>query len=195
MFKTYNSNTKQLKNNLNLSPIKHFKLKKLLNNIPNKYAENHTKNSFELKKSLSSFKTEYEHFNNDQVKTNKYGFKSFQVPRIDNIDSKKNDQSMSLPVSPRLKLINSKMIKSLSKGDFYEENEKMKEILNTNRQKELLSSFPNINNILNQNHIKNVQLNLKNNKIMGEKYDPFNYRLDLFKSNIRRNSYGALYQH
>jgi hypothetical protein len=197
MFSTFTSTTKPKKFNINLSPIKQFRSNKLLNNKANKYYENHLKNSLELKKSLSSFKSENEEFfMKEKSQNSKNGFKSFQVPRTDNLGTQSLDVSESTPlISPRIRLINSKIVKTISNGNYLQENQKMKEILKTARQKELTLKFPNINNILNQNEIQNADVRLINNKIMGERYNPFNYRLDLFKSAIRRNTYGALYQH
>jgi hypothetical protein len=161
----------------------------------NKYDENYEATYHNLNKALSGFKN---NFNTIDYKAISNGFKSSSVPRVDNILKKTpicNKQSSKV-TSQTFKLMNDKLNKVVEVGNIDNENERLKKYLHTIQHQDLHQHrLPNISKIAMQDKIKNVLIPVRNNKIMGEKYNPNNFHLDVLKSTTKRNVYGALHQH
>jgi hypothetical protein len=106
------------------------------------------------------------------------GFKSNAVPRVEPL--------INLTPSNRFKRIENKILQSIDSINM--QNEKFKDILKDSK------NLPNIKEISSQREILNKFLP-STGKFMGEKYNPHNFIYNFQKSAIRRNKYGALFQH
>jgi hypothetical protein len=126
-------------------------------------------------------------------KRKKYdGFTSYQVPRTE--PEYKEEFRKSRLVTDRI--YNSVYNPCVQNQDINEENERLKAIyLNqTNRNFLKSNKLPQISLIVNQPKTLLKNTNTSSTKMMGGKYNPFNYH-GTSKNWTKRNYLGALYQH
>lgn len=143
-----------------------------------KYIENHEENLKNLSKSVKDF---FKRKSNISV----HGFRADEIPHI-----------VSSPRSPCSIEFMKRIEKTLPRFKKEEdENKKFDTILKTIKKYESNSKYPKLKNILNQGEIKNIEIFLGNNKIMGEKYNPLNFYHCSSKTNKRRNLHGATFEH
>ena len=170
-------------------------INKPFNEGGDKYSPNIIKELDSLKKGYtnrSQFLGESKGFNENR--TSPLGFKSYAVPRIENVLHNSGIRNES---SPTFKMQNLK-INRITRNTFNnvdQEYEKMKNVLNEMERNEMSNHFPKIATIFNQNKIRNISIPCINSKIMGEKYNPMNSYYDNLASATRRNQYGALFNH
>lgn len=147
--------------------------------------------------------TDYPNFS----RTKYDGFASYQVPRIDHLiqfDEKKRINATFGNFNNRIKHIldfergdknlngNDDLISVCSK-----ENEKFKNIIVNNLNNEFLtnSKLPRIAHVVNQPKLLFSRNNNGNSKMMGGKYNPYNYEAAKPKNMTKRNVFGALFNH
>jgi hypothetical protein len=115
------------------------------------------------------------------------GFKSTQVPRVDTFSPRLNKSPSE--IEEKFKIINKKLKMSINPElNFEKENKKIKEILKNGIDLPIIKAISQ-SSMPTEKHIS------YKGKYMGEKYNPTNYEYHFMKSVIRRNVYGALYQH
>jgi hypothetical protein len=125
-------------------------------------------------------------------KKNYDGFTSYQVPRI-NPEYKEEFRKTKIMTE---KISNSVYNPTSANTDVNEENERLRNILMNQTNKNFLNSkqLPQISVIVNQPKTLLKKTNTSNTKMMGGKYNPFNYH-GTNKNWTKRNYLGALYQH
>jgi hypothetical protein len=126
-------------------------------------------------------------------RTKKYdGFTYYDVPRTE--PSYKEEFRKSKIVSN--KIYNSIYNPTCITVDINEQNERLRSIFNTQTNKSFLKSnkLPHIEVIVNQPKTLLKKTNTSTTKMMGGKYNPFNYH-GTNKNWTKRNYLGALYQH
>lgn len=183
-----------------------------------KYKEDHLQGLKRLKQNLrnynslrdnysvtSSNELKYNHtssgFFSASVKRNdSLAFRSSQDPNIkkeirlhtaNGVDSKPTSSNFKFKIFTKSLLT----AFNLDKQDDIEELKRMQRIIKNNENLEKIEKLPKIATICNQQKLKNIQIKLKSNKIMGEKYNPMNFYHNQSKSTTRRNINGALFQH
>jgi hypothetical protein len=115
----------------------------------------------------------------NNLMNNTCGFKSTNVPRVQSIIEQKTP-------SNKFKLYTDRILKSVD--SVKNQNEKFKIILKEKVNLEKIKDIANQKEILNKNLPST-------GKFMGEKYNPHNFIYNFQKSSVRRNKYGALFQH
>ncbi len=114
-----------------------------------------------------------------KVAKSNLGFSLNDIPRVDNVAG-----AVTKPPSKLFKLLNDKMLHSI---DSIEETEKkLSSFIKTN--------MPEIKGITDNRMIKKEK-SPSPGKFMGENYNPHNYVYNFQKSRIKRNTFGALFQH
>lgn len=83
----------------------------------------------------------------------------------------------------------------IDENECEDSTEKFNKIIEHNEYLEGKNHLPKISLILNQERLKSIKIKLKNNKIMGEKYNPMNFYHNQSKSTTRRNINGGLFLH
>lgn len=135
-----------------------------------------------LKSSLSSANLTHKN-----AESSYKGFKSTEVPRVDTFSPRLSNSPSE--IAEKFKIINKKLKMTINpEQNFEKENKKIKEILKNGIDLPIIKAISQIS-IPTEKHIS------YKGKYMGEKYNPSNYEYHFMKSVIRRNVYGALYQH
>jgi hypothetical protein len=143
------------------------------------------------------------------MNTTKYnGFPSYAVPRTENLNiSETNSTTCANFYNNKIKntiaLSNNGNFSRVHTEEDYlsvcsKENDKCQYILTTQTDSTHSGPLlPHINSYSKQPKTPKMFILGKNisSKQMGERYNPFNYDLTRTKSNIRRNVYGALFNH
>jgi hypothetical protein len=197
---------------VDMSPIKHLKCKLMKNNFSQtKYKENYIKKFDDLKSLNNNHLNDLVkfniHVNNVKNNTNSIsrsplGFSSYKVPRVHNsmdlsgIKIKlENSKFNTINMSPNHKLYNDKITKIFENKNTLEESKRINRIIESVEQMEMSNTLPKISTICSQNQMQTVSIQLRNHKVMGEKYNPLNFYHGKSKSTVRRNNHGALYEH
>ena len=117
-----------------------------------------------------------------------------------NYDNKSNQiesQNFQTNPNPKFQIYEKSLLRTFNIDKKENDNalEKMQKIIKHNEYLEAINQLPKISAILSQEKLKSVEIKLKSNKIMGERYNPLNFYHNQSKSTTRRNIYGGLFLH
>ena len=169
-----------------------------------KYKEDHVQQLNNLKESLRGIdaddnsKKTPKLFSSHKKRNNSLGFTFNQIPNVHHDINSKNSNLSPRSPNPKFQIFKNRLLKTFNidkQLDNTNELERFEKILEHNDYLETHHMLPKISVIFNQEKIKNVEIKLKSNKIMGEKYNPLNFYHNQSKSTTRRNIYGSLFQH
>ena len=172
--------------------------------IGSRYKEDHVQQLNTLKETLKKLdiddnsKKTPKLFLSNKKRNNSLGFTFNHVPNLHHDLNFKNSYLFTRNPNPKFQIFNNRLLKTFNidkQIDNTHELERFEKIIEHNDYLESLHKLPKISVIFNQEKIKNIEIKLKSNKIMGEKYNPMNFYHNQSKSTTRRNIYGALFQH
>ena len=200
--------TGDIRNNLPLShnfKSQNYLDEKFSSNM--KYNENHAEDLFRLKDTLngelgnsqtpSSFKLMRKSYTDLTAGNENFLRASTSHLNFRNKSTQiETPQSLNTP-NPKFQIYEKSLFKTfhIDQKENVDSIEKIKKIIEHNEYLEGKNRLPKISSILDQESLKSIKIKLKNNKIMGEKYNPMNFYHNQSKSTTRRNIYGGLFLH
>jgi hypothetical protein len=200
--------TGDLRNNFRLShnfKSQNYLDEKFSSNM--KYKENHAEDLFRLKDTFkgvlgnSQTPSSFNFMRKSDTDLSE-GNENFLRASTSHLNFRNNSIQIETPKSPntpnpKFQIYEKSLFKTfhIDQKENVEAIEKMKKIIEHNDYLEGKNQLPKISSILNQERLKSVKIKLKNNKIMGEKYNPMNFYHNQSKSTTRRNIYGGLFLH
>lgn len=142
---------------------------------------------------------------NSTSKLLKYdGFKVTGIPRVDHLVSQNENQRNNIINNKIFMALKGKdsLIYSQEKEDLsniiIKENEKLKDVIKSNMNSTFLDQYklPKIASSPNKEAMLLINTTKDNsNKMMGRRYNPYNYDFAKSQSTTRRNVFGALFEH